>query len=358
MRLPTVDLEGLQQIIAEVFRAHRVPRQDADLVSAELVRTELMGAASHGLIRVMQYVRDIRTGRVQPGGAVQVVGGGGAVAVVDCGWNLGIIAANRALDIAIDRAADTNLAAVVTQRCNHAGRLGSYAERAARLGFVCIAAAALPPLGHFVVPWGGMEGRLGTNPMAFGFPTQGDPVVADFATSVIPEGKIRAARMTGAQVPPDAVLDAEGRMTTDPQRFYGPPQGALLPFGGSVGYKGYALGLFVELLGGVLANTSVTDENGPINGIFLLVLDPTSLMPPGRCEELAAEVVDYMHSSRPAPGHSEVLVPGEVEFRSVAERSSLPTFELDQELWQALDEVASSSGIALSRALSDQQAFQ
>lgn len=353
--MPTVDLGALQEIIAEVFQAHGVPAQDADLVSAELVRTEMMGAASHGLIRVMQYVRDIRTGRVQPGGPVQVVGGSGAVAVVDCGSNLGIVAANQVLDIAIERARDTKLAAVVTRRCNHAGRLGSYAERAARLGLVCIAAAALPPLGHFVVPWGGMDGRLGTNPFAFGFPAKGDPIVADFATSVVPEGKIRTARMTGGQVPPDAVLDAEGRMTTDPERFYGPPLGALLPFGGAVGYKGYALGLLVELLGGVLASTSVADENGPINGIFMLVLDPTSLMPPGRCEELAAEVVSYMHSSRPAPGHAEVLVPGEVEFRAVAERASQPTCDLDQELWQALDEVAASSGIDLSRALAEQQ---
>src|SRR4029079_18397647 len=101
-------------------------------------------------------------------------------------------------------------------------------EDAARQGVCAIAVATVPRIGHFVVPWGGIDGRLGTNPIAFGFPTLSDPIVADFATSVIPEGRIRTARNAGAQLPEGAVLDADGRPTRDPAAFYGPPGGTIL----------------------------------------------------------------------------------------------------------------------------------
>jgi uncharacterized oxidoreductase len=347
--VPRLDARVVQAQIAQVFTALGVPGDDAELVAVELIRAELMGIQSHGLVRVMQYATDLRSGLARPGAAAEVVGGEGSLAVVDCGWNLGIVAAHRALDVAVDRCRDTGMAVVVTRNCNHVGRLGSYAERAARSGFVCIATAAIPTIGHFVVPWGGAEGRLGTNPFAYGFPTESEPIVADFATSVIPEGKIRTARMNNDTLPPDAVLDAEGRVTTDPEAFYGPPRGTLLPFGGPVGYKGYALALLAELLGGVLAGTEVDGEKRPVNGLFLLLLDPARLLPAGTAEELAAKVVDYMHSARTAPGGGPVLVPGELELTELARRTSGECWiDVDDGVWTLLTETARSAGVELA----------
>ena len=110
--------------------------------------------------------------------------------------------------------------------------------------------------GHFVVPWGGREGRLATNPLAFGAPTDGAPVVLDMSTSMISEGKIRVLLHAGQQVPQGRIQDADGNPTTEPARFYGPPRGTILPLGGegelNSGYKGYGLALLVDILSAVL----------------------------------------------------------------------------------------------------------
>jgi uncharacterized oxidoreductase len=346
--MPRIDAATTEARITEIFSALGVPSADAELVSRELIRAELMGIQSHGLVRVMQYVANIRSGMVRPGAPVQATEADGLLVVVNCGWNLGIVAAHKALEIAIERAQRAGIAAVVTRDCNHVGRLGSYVERAARAGHVCLATVAIPTLGHFVVPWGGAEGRLGTNPFAFGFPTSSDPIVADFATSVIPEGKIRTARMNNASLPPDAVLDADGRVTTDPERFYGPPRGMLLPFGGPVGYKGYAMALLAELLGGALAGVEAAADDRPVNGLFLLVMNPTGFLPDGSTEALADKVVDYMHSARAAPGHDEVLVPGELEFKKLATNMSAGAWiDVDDGIWRLLNETAEEIGVVL-----------
>lgn len=347
--MPHLDPTEMGRQVSRLFQACGVPTDDADLVASDLVQTEVMGVSSHGLIRVMEYLHDLSSGRAVAGAPVTVTGGEGSTLVVNGGWNLGIVTAHTALNVGIEAARQHRIAAVITRECNHVNRLGSYAEAAAQMGFICIAAAALPPLGHFVVPWGGADGRLGTNPFAYGFPTAGDPIVADFATSVIPEGKVRLAHVNGQPLPAGAVLDADGNPTTDASDFYKTPGGWLLPFGGPVGYKGYALGLLVELLGGVLADTPVDDDNRHINGVFFMFLDPTAFLPPGRCEELSQRVVEYMHSSRAAPGHSQVFIPGEIEHMA-ASRGSL---HVESGVWDQIRAVGEAHGVDFASALID-----
>ncbi len=336
--------------IAALFEAQGVPFEDARLVSAELVRAEQMGIHSHGLIRTVQYVNDIKSGRVRPGANVTVLSSDGPVSVIDCGFNLGIVAAHQATTHLLSTAARHRLGVIVTRRCNHVGRLGSYVERCARQGFVAIAAVAIPRIGHFVVPWGGIEGRLGTNPLAFGFPCDTEPIVADFATSVIPEGRIRAAMMNEERLPPNAVLDARGNMTIDPAKFYGPPRGSLLPVGGPAAHKGYALALLAELLGGALAGGVVDDDARPVNGLFLLALDPSAFALPLPITELGQRVVEYMHSSPPAADHGEVLVPGEPEFQRLAAAEANGTVEVDEGVWEQVAALASDSGVEIPEA--------
>ena len=346
-----VDPVRAEEIVARLFISFGVKDPEAELVAAELMRAELMGVRSHGLIRVPQYLEDIESGLVRLNSPIEVVGNSGGTAIVDCGHNLGIVAAHRVLDIAMELARSAKITAVVTRNCNHVGRLASYAERAANGGFACIVMAAIPRFGHIVVPWGGMDGRLGTNPFAFGFPTDGDPIIADFATSVIPEGKVRSALMAGSVLPSDAVLDAEGDLTTDPVEFYGPPQGALLPFGGAVGYKGYALGLLAQLFAGTLANTPVEEEDAPVNGVCFILLDTEALVSEDRARQLAGDVVRYMRSSRPSPGHERVLVPGEAEFDTMAWTKRRGFVEVSPALWQKLTDLGEPLAIDFGRAI-------
>ena len=342
-----LDVRRTTSGVAAVFEALGARPADALLVAQELVRAEQMGIRSHGLIRAVQYVNDIRAGRIQVGAQVEVVGGSGAVAIVDCGFGLGIAAAHRALEIGLERVGAAGMATVVTRSCNHVGRLGSYAERAARAGYVCLATVAIPHVGHYVVPWGGSQGRLGTNPFAYGFPAEPDPIVADLATSVIPEGKIRTALTNGTQVLPDAMLDADGHPSTDPAAFYGPPKGTLLPFGGPVGYKGYALSLLAELLGGALGGEVVDDPERPVNGLCLLLLDPAAFALPSPLGTLGTQVAEYMRSSPPAPGHQRVLVPGQVELELLREAEARGAVDVAEAVWEDVQASAASAGVTL-----------
>jgi uncharacterized oxidoreductase len=220
--------------------------------------------------------------------------------------------------IAIAR--EQRTATVITRHCHHVGRLGAWVQMAADEGLIALATCNSPVHGHYVLPWGGREGRLATNPIAYSVPTGHDPIVADFSTSVAPEGKIRFYRNEGQPVPDGWILDAEGRATNDPNAFYGPPRGGILPLGGAAGHKGFALGLLVEILGSALAGVSCRSPDSIGNGVCMIVIDPSAFCPLDEFRRLMDETVAYTKSSPPAPGFTEVLVPGELEFRTLRQR--------------------------------------
>ena len=131
-------------------------------------------------------------------------------------------------------------------------------------------------MGHQAAPFGGIDGRLSTNPIAFAAPRrEAEPLLVDMTTSVVAEGKIRVALNKGDHVPEGWIIDAQGNPTTDPQDFKGDPPGAMLPMGGVVAHKGYALSLMVEILGGALSGLGCASGAPTMtsNGVFLQVYD-------------------------------------------------------------------------------------
>jgi uncharacterized oxidoreductase len=259
----------------------------------------------------------------------------GAAALIDCGRNFGPVGATRAMAVAIAIAGESGVACVTTHRCNHVARLGAYVEQAAERGLIAIATCNSPVAGHFVIPWGGKQGRLATNPIAYGVPTGGDPILADFATSVAPEGKVRWYRNSGLPLPHGWIQDSDGRPSTDPEAFYGPPRGGLLPLGGPVGHKGFALGLLVEILGSALAGIGSADARIVGNGVCFMTIDPTRFVPLDRFRSLMDDLTAYIKSSPPAEGAGEVLMPGEREFRTrlVRLEEGIP---VDDTTWDAM----------------------
>lgn len=328
------------------------PASSAAVVSDHVVDAHIMGLESHGVIRFVQYARDVRSGRIQPAALPNITKSTATLGIVDGQGGFGQVTAIAATDLAVEKARVSGIAAVATRRCNHVGRLGAYAERAARGGAAAFAVAAIPRVGHFVVPWGGRDGRFGTNPIAYAFPTTGDPIVADFATSVIPEGRIRTAKNKGAQLPVGAVLDADGAPTRDPDAFYGPPQGTILPMGGPVGHKGYALAMLVELLGATLLGDRAIDDDRSINGFTIIAVDAGAFSDAGDVRAATDELVEYVTSSRPAPGMPPVIVPGQPEFASQRRAGVDPLLTLDAATWQQVAAVAASLDIAVPDALS------
>jgi uncharacterized oxidoreductase len=342
--MPQIDRATLTGLSTRIFISIGAPPDEAQLVAQELVRADLMGVHSHGVMRLPEYVQSSETGDVKPGAKITIAQETPTTAVVDCGRNFGQVGAHQALQVAIAKAKQSSVGCVVTRNCHHAGRVGSYAEAAARQDMICLATVTVRRKGHFVTPWGGTQGRLGTNPVAYGIPTEGLPMVTDFATSVIPEGAVRVALEAGKSLPVFAAVDATGKPIVDPALFYGPPIGALLPFGGNVGYKGYAVALLAEILGGALAGSRVEDETRSSNGVWILVLDPAAFLPIADFKRLTTGLVAYMKSSPPAEGE-QVLVPGEREFLRLAESDG--SVAISDSTWVQIQDTAEKLGVQL-----------
>ena len=312
--------QAVSDLGVKLFTAAGASPSAARATVESLVTSSLMGHDSHGVLRIPEYLTQMAEGKIVADAVISVERTGPGTAIVDCGYGFGPVGAHRAMQEAIAIAKEHRTACVITRRCNHVGRLGAWVQQAADVGLLALATCNSPVHGHFVLPWGGREPRLATNPIAYAVPTSGDPVVADFSTSVAPEGKLRFYRNEGKPVPDGWILDSAGRPTNDPGAFYGPPRGGILPLGGNAGHKGFALGLLVEILGSALAGIAPQDPHVTGNGTCFIVIDPSAFCPLDQFRRLMDETVAYMKSSPPAPGVTEVLVPGELEFRTMRKR--------------------------------------
>jgi uncharacterized oxidoreductase len=339
-----LDHISLLEFARDVFLACGAPEPEACIVADHLVAANLMGYDTHGIMRIPQYLEDVRKDLIRPGAPVTVEQETETTCVVDAGWNFGQVGGLRAIDIAIGKARRVHTSTVVVRRSNHAGRLGTFTQRAAEAGFIAVGVCNSPIHGHFVLPWGGREGRLATNPISFSAPCDGGPVfLADFSTAESSEGSIRLHRDTGKSVAPGTIVDGNGESTTDPALFYGPPRGAILPFGGSKGYRGYALSLLVEILGGILGGSS-TIRQQPGNGLAFVVIDISAFLPQAEFAQLMREMRAYMKSSAPAPGHQEVLLPGEPDYARRAQRTR-DGIPVEEALWEQIRAAAASVGV-------------
>lgn len=311
---------AISDLSVKLYVAAGARTEDARTTIDSLITSSLMGHDSHGIIRIPEYLGFLEAGSIKADAMINIERTGPSTAIVDCGHGFGPVGATRAIREAVVIAREQRTACVITRRCNHVGRLGAWVQQAAADGMLAIATCNSPVHGHFVLPWGGREPRLATNPIAYAVPTSGDPVVSDFSTSVAPEGKIRFYRNEGKPVPDGWILDSEGNATNDPNAFYGPPRGGILPLGGNAGHKGFALGLLVEILGSALAGIGSQDTKVTGNGTCFIVIDPAAFCSVSIFRKLMDQTVAYMKSSSPAPGFSEVLVPGELEFRTMRKR--------------------------------------
>jgi uncharacterized oxidoreductase len=340
----TIPHDALLAFTTQVFEASGARPAEAGIVAEHLVTASLLGYDTHGVLRIPQYVEDVRRGVIQPGGIPKIDSEAGATALVDGGWNFGQVGGRFAIDVAIARARESKAATVVARCCNHAGRLGAYTTRAAEQGFLAMAFCNSPIHGHFVAPWGGREGRLATNPISYAVPTGGaDPIVADFSTAESSEGAIRLHRNQGRRLPGEWITNAQGEPSTDPNEFYGPPRGAILPFGGKRAYRGFALAILVEILGGLLGGSSISKQQ-PGNGLAFIVIDPSAFVPAGEFAAMVAELGDYIKSSETAPGFDGVYLPGELDYRTRQQRlrDGIP---IDETTWNQIVESAAGLGV-------------
>jgi uncharacterized oxidoreductase len=183
--------------------------------------------------------------------------------------------------------------------------------------------------------------------MSFAIPCGTEPLIlGDFSTAQTPEGKLRLYLNQKKPLPAGWIVDAVGNPSTNAADFYGPPRGAILPFGGELGYRGFALGLLVETLGGLIAGTSSVQPL-PGNGLCLIVINVAAFLPPATFAGLIQELRDYVKSCPPDENHQEITLPGELDFRVLQERAALG-IPIDPETWDQISGCAGSLGVAWS----------
>jgi uncharacterized oxidoreductase len=229
------------------------------------------------------------------------------------------------------------------------GRIGDWPALAAEANLISLHFVNTSGAGNLMAPYGAIDRRLSANPIAAGVPRAGTwPIIVDISTSAIAEGKIRVALNSGKRVPPGSIIDSEGQPIDDPRIFYGPPPGAILPFGA---HKGYGLGVLAEVLGGALTGGGCTAPGVTrlSNGMLSIYVDPDRFAEADVFQAEVKRFIDYVKSARPASPDGKVLIPGEVEALS-RQRKLAEGIELDDTTWRQLSETCQSLGVSPPRA--------
>jgi LDH2 family malate/lactate/ureidoglycolate dehydrogenase len=301
-----VPAEKLRELATGILTGAGARPPDAEVVAGSLVLSNVVGHDSHGVRRLSGYVRDVHDGRIDPRARPTVEALRPGALVVHGRRAFGQLAAMAAVRALPAVAAEHGCGVAAIRECNHVGRLGEYVGALAELDLVALAFGNADPT---VAPFGGRERRLGTNPLAWAVPRAAGspPVVMDWATSAVAEGKLAVARDGQEPVPEGLLLDARGRESTEPADFYA--GGALLPFGG---HKGYGLSVLIEIVGGLLSATGIGSLPGYRGGFgtVLVAIDIAAFLPPQRFREQTESFCRALTGTPPADGHREVLVPG------------------------------------------------
>ena len=355
-----IQADPLRRLTAEVFTAAGCSAEESGCIARHLVEANLTGHDSHGVIRIPRYLAWMRDGTLVPGRTIAVVTENQVMAVVDGRHGFGQSVGTQAVELGIRKAQKNGVAIVALRNAGHLGRIGDWAEMAVAAGLVSI---------HFVnvagsllvAPFGGTERRMSTNPICIGVPLDdGPPLILDFATALVAEGKVLVAASGGKALPPGALIGPDGVPSADPKTLYGEgdihdPQGGRQGAGAirAMGeHKGSGLALMCEMLAGALTGSGCAGPaQRPIaNGMLSIYISPEALGGDHNFGAEARAYLDFFTSARPAEPGGEVLVPGEPERRR-REAQLAEGLELPEPAWS--DILAAAESVGLDRTAID-----
>lgn len=353
-----VAVEPLQRMIADIFQAEGCSSAEAARVAKNLMSANLTGHDSHGVLRTPRYVRWLREGFLKADQSAEVVTDTGPFALLDGCHGFGQTIAPQSVELGMQKAANAGVAIIALRNSGHIGRVGDWAEMAAEAGFVSVHFVNVAG-SQLVAPFGGVDRRISTAPFTVGFPVAGgEPIILDFATSMVAEGKIMVAASGGKALPPGVLIDHDGSLSNDPATLYGQGQDANLrgPRAGTGAiramgeHKGSGLALVCELLAGALTGSGCCgpDNRPTANGMLSFYIDPKAL---GLAQSMTAEARHYLgwvKTSRPASPAGEVLLPGEPERRLKAKRLA-EGIPLSQAAWTSICDTARAAGLEPAR---------
>lgn len=343
--MPVVEAAALTTLAAAIYQAAGTPAEHATTVAAHQVGANLAGHDSHGVALLPTYVQRIDRGHIVPSARPVVLHETPTTLAVNGQWGFGPVISEWTMARCIEKARSVHLAMATVREQSHVGRLADYPLMAARQGFIALMFCDSGQSPKLVAPFGGREARLGTNPLCIAFPSDlPGPVFVDMATSAVAAGKLMVARARKQPIPLGWVLDKHGRPTTDPNDYY--DGGIMLPLGGPEGHKGYGLSFAVETLASLLPGLGFgVDPQGRHNdGACMLVLDPAPFMPTETFKAEVAAFVRYLKETPPAEDVSEVLYPGEQEYRA-EQRRRRDGIPIEDETWGRIAAVAERFGL-------------
>ena len=349
----TIGADQLREFVRDIFIAAGCAQEEGERLGKSLVSANLAGHDSHGVVRVPRYLKWKQDGDFVANQTVEIVRETPVLAVVDGKFGFGQTTAPQAVEIGVKKCKAMGLSAVALRNSGHVGRLGEWAEMAAEAGLVsihyCNAASSL-----LVAPFGGVDRRLSTAPYSIGVPRDGKtPLILDFATSVVAEGKVLVASQGGKKLPDNSLVGPDGTINGDPHQLYGDYEetgprdysqgkGAIRAFGD---HKGSGLAFMVEILGGALTGTGAASPNRRwANGMLSIYIDPKQLDPVGFFPTDVERYVGFFKSSRPIEPGKDVLVPGEPELATRGKRLA-EGVPLPDDTWARLVACARSVGL-------------
>ncbi len=320
--------------------------EEAGIVSRHSIGANLAGHDSHGIIQIPTYIDRVKQGHIVPGAPYEVVRETPTTTVVDGHWGFGYVVSERVMETTIEKAKRGGLAAATVYRQSHVGRVADYPIMAAQANMLGMMTADSGRTSKQVVPFGGRESRLGTNPICIAIPSNLDgPLFIDMATSAVAGGKVAVAVARNTSIPEGWILDKDGNPTTDPTDLS--KGGAMLPLGGPEGHKGYGLSVMVEILSGILTGLGFgINPGGRHNdGCFMAAFDIEAFRPLEEFKREVTEFAAYLKSTPPAAGFDAVYYPGELEHLR-SQRLLEEGISVEDATWKRLTSLASEYGIA------------
>jgi delta1-piperideine-2-carboxylate reductase len=303
-RLTVAEARGLTE---RTMQAIGHTAEEARIITDHLIDCELRGLSYGGLPRALSIAERVTKSKAKRT-PITVESRTPVSALVEGGDNVGYLVALKAMDIAIERAKQHGVAVIGANNTWYTGMLSYYAERIAAADLVCMIASNAAP---WVAPYGGTQGRFGTNPICYGFPvTSGDPIIWDIGTSTIMHAEIVLHGRLGTPLPEGRAFGPDGKLTRDPAAAL---KGAIVPWGDA---KGSGLGIVVQLLGAMCNSPAMPQGMGEFGCLFV-VMSPGLLMAPETFKASVSEYAAAVRGTRPVEGGAPVRMPFE---RSAAER--------------------------------------
>jgi len=350
----TIKHDDLANFVRDIFAKAGCSDAEAEQLGRSLVGANLTGHDSHGVVRVPRYLEWLASGDFVADRTLETVIDTPSMVVVDGQYGFGQSMAKQAVALGIERTKQHGLALVALRNSGHVGRVGEWAEMAAAAGLVSIHHVNAPA-SLLVAPFGAIDRRFSTAPYACGVPRKSgaDPLILDFATSVVAEGKVLVASQGGKPLPDHALVSEDGTIGPDPHYLYGDYEasgprnyrngrGAIRAMGD---HKGSGLAFMVEVLGGSLTGTGAPEEGRRwANGMLSIYIDPERIDPDGFFPRDVERYFELYKSARPIEPGGEVLAPGEKEVATRKERQA-NGIPISDETWSNITSKAQAVGV-------------